>query len=299
MLTGWLLRIRSLAFSILLHILAVILLLVSFKFSSKPVQLPPVENVNIIDAVSVDKKEVEKELNRLKQTEAEKKAAEKKRLQELAAKEREAEKKAEELEKKRLQEEKRLAEAKKQKELEQKRREEEQKKLAQLEKEKAELEKQRKLEEERKHKAEEERKKAEAEKQRLEAEAEKQRKAEEERKRKEAERLLQEQLAAEQAEIQKQQDATLLQKVAAAITRKVENNFNKTGLEEGLSCKLRVRLLPSGDVVDVSVTQSSTNDIFDRRARTAVLKASPLPVPEDAATFERLNLRDITFNFTP
>ncbi len=299
MLTGWLLRIRSLAFSILLHVLAAVLLLISFDFSAKPIQLPPVDNVNIVDAVSVDKKEVEKELKRLKQTEADKKAAEKKRLQELEAREKKAREKAEELKQKRLQEEKKLAEAKKQKELEQKRREEEQKKLVQLEKEKAELEKQRKLEEEKKRKAEEERKKVEEEKKRLEAEAEKQRKAEEARKKAEAERLLQEQLAAEQAELQRQQDATLLQKVAAAITRKVENNFNKTGLEEGLSCKLRVRLLPGGDVVDVSVTQPSGNDIFDRRARTAVQKASPLPVPEDAATFERLNLRDITFNFTP
>ncbi len=293
---GWFLRTRSLVFAVLLHVIAVVLLLVSFEFTSETVQLPPGNDVNIVDAVSIDKKEVEKELALLKKIEADKKAAEQARLKELEEKEKAAERKARELEKKRQEEEKRLAEARKQKELEQKKREEEQKRLA-------ELEKQRQLEEERKRRIEEQKRKEAEELARLEAEKkraeEERRKAEEERKRKEAERLLQEQLAAEQAELQRQQDATLIQKVAAAITQKVESNFNKTGLPLGLSCKLRVRLLPGGDVVDVAVSQSSGNDIFDRRARTAVQKASPLPVPEDPETFERLNLRDITFNFTP
>ncbi|NIP48740.1 MAG: cell envelope integrity protein TolA, partial [Gammaproteobacteria bacterium] len=138
---GWFLRTRSLVFAVLLHVIAVVLLLVSFEFTSETVQLPPGNDVNIVDAVSIDKKEVEKELALLKKIEAEKKAAEQKRLKELEEKEKAAERKARELEKKRQEEEKRLAEARKQKELEQKKREEEQKRLA-------ELEKQRQLEEE-------------------------------------------------------------------------------------------------------------------------------------------------------
>ena len=293
---GWFLRTRSLVFAVLLHVIAVVLLLVSFNFTSKTIQLPPGDEINIVDAVSVDKKEVEKELALLKKIEAEKKAAEQKRLKELEEKEKAAERKTRELEKKRQEEEKRLAEARKQKELEQKKREEEQKRLA-------ELEKQRQLEEEKKRRIEEQKRKEAEELARLEAEKkraeEEHRKAEEERKRKEAERQLQEQLAAEQAEQQRQEDLKLIDKVSAAIYSSVVRNFNKIGLQDGLSCKLRVRLKPGGEVLEVAVTQSSGDDIFDRRARDAVEKASPLPVPEDPETFERLNLRDITFNFKP
>ena len=299
---SWLVRLRSIIYSLAVHIVAVSLLLLSFDFVARPIR-PQHQNINIVKAVSVDKKEVEQELQRLKNLDEEKKQTEKKHLEEL-------EKQAQELKKLRAEEEQKLKEARKKKEEEQKHREDEQKKLVQLEKEKAELEKQRKQEEEKKKQVEAERKKAEAEKQRLEEEKrlaeeklkkeeEARRKAEEEKKRQAAEQALQEQLAAEQAEEQRRQDASLLDRIAAGIQRNVERNFNKTGLPENLACTLRVKLLPGGDVVDVSVEKSSGNDIFDRRALTAVQKASPLPVPGDLDTFERLNLRDLTFIFTP
>ena len=299
---SWLVRLRSFTYSVLLHVTAVILLVVSLDFFSVPV-VQPKSNVNIVKAVSVDKKQVEHELQRLKKQDEDKKQAEQKRLAEL-------EKQAQELKKLRTEEEQKLEQTRKKQEEEQKRREEEQKKVAQLEKQKTELEKQRKAEEEKKQQAEEERKKAEAEKKQMEEEKrlaeekrkqeeEAKRKAEEEKKQQAAEKALQEQLAAEQAEEQKRQDASLLEKIAAGIQRSVERNFNKTGLPENLACTLRVKLLPGGDVVDVSVEKSSGNDIFDRRALTAVQKASPLPVPEDLETFERLNLRDLKFIFTP
>jgi len=110
---------------------------------------------------------------------------------------------------------------------------------------------------------------------------------------------LQEQLEAEHAAEQRRQDATLLQAIVGRISNKVERNFNKTGLPGNLACTLQVKLLPGGDVIDVSVSKSSGDDIFDRRALTAVQKASPLPVPEDLETFERLDLRELTFKFEP
>ncbi|MEE9552581.1 MAG: cell envelope integrity protein TolA, partial [Gammaproteobacteria bacterium] len=124
-------------------------------------------------------------------------------------------------------------------------------------------------------------------------------KKEEERQKKEEERLLKEELAAEEADTQRQVDALLIDKIKAEIYDKVSNKFNKTGLPENLKCALRVKLLPNGEIIDVSVAKSSNNSIFDRRAITAVQKASPLPVPTDIATFERLKLRDITFTFAP
>ena len=91
----------------------------------------------------------------------------------------------------------------------------------------------------------------------------------------------------------------MLQSIATSIYRRVVNNFNKSGLPPGLECELTVRTIPGGEVVNVSVSKSSGNDIFDRRAMAAVEKASPLPLPEDAATFDRLKLRQIAFRFRP
>lgn len=289
-----LVKLRSVFLSLSLHIIAAALLVFSFSFT-EPVKPPPAGK-NVVNAVAVDKTQVEKELQRLKQEEDQKKLAEQKRLSDL-------EKKADELKKQRQEEEQKLLDAKKKKEAEQKQREEEQKKLAVLEKQKAELEKQRKLEEEKKKQAEEEKRKAEEEKKKLEEEKKKKeaelKRQEEERKQKEAEKALQEQLAKEQAEEQRKQDLTLQQKIARDIYDKVTKNFNRTGLPDELSCELHVKLLPGGEVIDVSVSKSSGNEIFDRRALTAVQKASPLPVPEELETFERLNLRDITFTFKP
>ena len=55
--------------------------------------------------------------------------------------------------------------------------------------------------------------------------------------------------------------------------------------------------IPGGEVISVTEYQSSGNEGFDRRAVTAVGKASPLPLPADPATFERLGLRKFTFKF--
>lgn len=303
---SWLVTLRSSLLALLLHIIAAVLLFVSLELTPEPVPVSGKE-VNIVNAVSVDKEQVEQELKRLQESEKREQEEKLKQLEELKKKAKLEKQKAEEARKRRLEEEKELTAARKKKELEQQRRELEQKKLARLEEKKAELERQRRIEEEeQKRKAEEERKRKEAEMKRLEEEKrkreeelkrleEEKRKAEEEQKRKEAEKALQEQLVAEQAK----QDASLLEKIVAGISNKVENSFNKTGLPENLTATLRVKLLPGGDVIDVAVSDSSGNDIFDRRAVTAVQKSSPLPVPDDIGTFERLGLRDISFKFKP
>ena len=138
--TNWLQTSRSLFFSIVLHIVLGGILIFSFKFSNKPTPIHK-PTTNIVNAVSVDKKQVELELKRLKDIEEAKKADEKKRQKKL-------EKKAEDAKKKRIAEEKKLKKLKKKKEAEKKRRKEEEKKLKKLEKERKELEKKQKLEEE-------------------------------------------------------------------------------------------------------------------------------------------------------
>lgn len=285
---SWWVRLRSIWYALALHVIAAALLVFSFSFTD--IIKPPHQDISIVNAVIVDKSQVDKELQRLKQEDEKKKLEEQQRLAELEKKATEEKKKSEDLKKQRLEEEKKLLEAKKKKEQEQKLREEEQKKLADLEKQKQELEKQRKLEEEKKVQAEAEQKKKAAELKKL----------EEERKKAEAEKALQAQLAAEAAEEQQQQDISLQQKIIAEIANQVKRNFNQTGLPSGLQCKVNIRLLPGGDVMNANVVQSSGNDIFDRRALTAVQKSSPFSsVPDDLEIFERIKIRDITFTFEP
>lgn len=291
--------ISSFFLSLVLHLVLAALLVFSFDTTVRTVA-QPAPQVDIVKAVSVDSKEVEKELQRLKSIEEKKKSAEQKKQKQLEKKLRELEQKAKKAEKSRKSEERKLAEIKKKKTAEKKKREDEQKKLAQLKQEKQALEKKRKEEQERERLAEEERKQKEALK-RKEAE-EKKRKEEEERVRLAEEKRLQEELAEEQRQqeaAQKSRDQRLLQNIVLNIKRRIVSNFNKSGLPAGLECVLSVRLVPGGEVVSVSVSKSSGNEIFDRRALTAVQKASPLPIPEDVATFERLRLRQFAFRFKP
>jgi len=57
-------------------------------------------------------------------------------------------------------------------------------------------------------------------------------------------------------------------------------------------------LLPTGDVVSVTITASSGNAAFDRSAEQAVRRAGKFDVPEENAIFERY-FRSFYFLFQP
>ena len=273
--TDWFQTSRSLFFSIILHIILGGILIYSFKFSAKPTPVhKPV--TNIVQATSVDKKQVELELKRLKDKEEAKKAEEKKRQKKL-------EKKAEEAKKKRIAEEKKLKKLKKKKKEEKKKRIAEEKKLKKLKKE---LEKKQKLEREKKKK-EAERKRKEEEK--LKAEEAERKRKEEEKKLKE--KALQEELEAEQSE----HDQSEISKFTNLIINAIENRFNCSTLFKGLSNKILIRMSESGKVIESTIIESSGNELFDQRAEKAVYSASPLPVPTDSKLFNEMRKIRITF----
>ena len=290
------LTLRSFLYSLVIHVVVIAVLIVNFDSVPRPA-IKPRPKENIVEAVTVDEKAVEKELQRLRELEQEKQRAMEKKLRDLERKASEVEKKRKEEEKKkRTAERKRKEEEKRQAEAELKRKEEERKTAAErkrIKEEKRTAEAELKRIEEEKRKAEAERKRVEEEKRR--AEAERKRKAEEEKRKKAAETALKKQLAQEQQE----QDKKTLQNIVADIYYKVTGNFNKTGLPKGLECVLSVRTIPGGEVISVTMSKPSGNEIFDRRAITAVEKASPLPLPADPATFDRLGLRKFNFRFKP
>lgn len=85
----------------------------------------------------------------------------------------------------------------------------------------------------------------------------------------------------------------------SAITASIEKQWSRPlNARSGMVAKLHIKLIPTGEIVDVSVVSSSHYPAFDRSAEQAARKASPLPVPEDSTLFER-HFRGLTIIFNP
>lgn len=283
---------RYIGYAILVHIAFVVIIVFSLNWQSKPHQTPSQENV--VQAVAIDENKVQAELDKLKE-------AEKRKQQQEEARRKAQEKKAREAKQAREREEKRLTELKKKQAAEQLRLKEQQKKNEEEAKKAKELEQKQQAEAARLEKLKQEKEALEKKRKEEEAkrQAEEKRKQEEEKRRKEEQQLLQEQMAAEQAQLEAQREKkvqSIVDQYIEIIKQKVTRNwFKPAGAEEGLSCTVSVRLIPGGEVLDVKIVTSSGDPVFDRSVETAVLKASPLPLPPDTSLFERFRVLQFVF----
>lgn len=157
------------------------------------------------------------------------------------------------------------------------------------EKEKREKEKRDKAEKERREKQEK------AEKQKQEDAKKKReddkRRADEERAKKEADQ------AAEKA---REEAASVRQKAidgwVARIKDKIRQRANVPDTVSGKpSVQVRIRILPGGEVLDIAITRSSGNRVYDTAIERAIRSASPLPVP-DANSELFPQFRDLILN---
>lgn len=127
-----------------------------------------------------------------------------------------------------------------------------------------------------------------AEKLKQEQEQEKRAAEEQQRERElaEAERVRQQQQAEEQQRQQEQAQAAqaeaarteyeLVQSATALIQQVVQENWSRPpSARNGMSAVLQIRMLPTGELVDATITQSSGDPAFDRSAETAVIRAAP------------------------
>ena len=79
----------------------------------------------------------------------------------------------------------------------------------------------------------------------------------------------------------------------ALIQQRVERNWvPPASAQSGLECEVAVVQLPNGDVVDAKTVRCNGDAAVQRSIEAAVLRASPLPLPDNRALFER-NLRFI------
>ena len=83
------------------------------------------------------------------------------------------------------------------------------------------------------------------------------------------------------------------------IQREIVSRWSRPpSARNGMQVVLRVRLVPTGEVVDVGVEQSSGNDAFDRSALLAVERSERFQVPSASRLFEK-NFRSFTVLFRP
>lgn len=83
------------------------------------------------------------------------------------------------------------------------------------------------------------------------------------------------------------------------IQRQIVQNWSRPpSARNGMEALLRVFLVPTGEVVNVTVVESSGNGAFDRSAVLAVQKAQRFQVPNNSRQFER-NFREFTVLFRP
>lgn len=141
------------------------------------------------------------------------------------------------------------------------------------------------------------------------------RQAQQEQARQEEQRR-QQQLAEEQALLERRQReqalAQQLQAEAAAaeaaktaathidmIRAQIESAWRyPPAVQKNQQVSVRLTLVPTGEVVQVEVVESSGNRALDRSVEQAVKRASPLPVPQDIRVFEQ-QFRSFTMNFRP
>ena len=139
--------------------------------------------------------------------------------------------------------------------------------------------------------AEEERKKREAESQR---EAEKRREEQAQRERESRQQREREDAAAAEAA---SSEFELIQSATGLIQQLVTENWSRPpSARNGMRAIIQIKMLPTGELVDVIITQSSGDPAFDRSAENAVYRAAPfaeltaLPIRVFNQNFRTLSL---------
>ena len=315
---------RAVLYAVLVHLALLGLLMINVDWTSMTEVAPQHSNAPV-QARVVEEDTLQQEVQRQQQLEEQQRAAEAERQRQLEEQAAEARRQREreeqrlaDLKRQQAEEAQRLEEARRSTEQEAKRLEavEAKRKAQEAERQKAAAEAKRKAEAEAKREAEAEaqrkaeaeaRRKAEAEAQRKaeaearrKAEAEAKRKAEEEARRKAKEAARQAELAAERARLDQERQravAAAINQYTAHIQDKVKRNWRLPANWRGLSCTVRVSLIPGGDVVRVQIVRSSGDPVFDRSVESAVFQAAPLPVPSEPHLFDAF--REFQFEFDP
>jgi len=135
--------------------------------------------------------------------------------------------------------------------------------------------------------------------------AQKQQKDIAEQNKREMQKILDEEILAEKKQLmeglheaQSEIMAGHVDKHSALIKQAIDLQWIKPdGTNNKDACSLLVKIAPDGEVISVQLLDTTHNNALERSAKAAVLKASPLPVPEDTRLFNKF--RAIKLSFKP
>ena len=140
---------------------------------------------------------------------------------------------------------------------------------------------------------------AEQERQKREAERAREEAARRERLEKLAETAFKDALDREGVELASDSQADAARSYTTGIYQAVVRNWSRPpSARNDMQAELLVELIPTGEVVSVTLVSSSGNTAFDRSAEAAVRKVRRFQVPEDIGLFEA-RFRQFTLQFKP
>ncbi|NHO64137.1 cell envelope integrity protein TolA [Aestuariicella hydrocarbonica] len=174
----------------------------------------------------------------------------------------------------------------------------EKKRLAQ---QKAERERLRKLAEEKARKEKEKKAKEQADKERLAKQRQEQERKRQQEQQRQKEAAFNDALKEEEALLAAQEDEVTAQSYVALMAQRIEQNWSRPpSARNGMKCELAIQLIPTGEVINVTVVKSSGNSAFDRAAEQAVKKIGRFDELKkvEPDVFERY-FRQVTLVFNP
>ena len=90
--------------------------------------------------------------------------------------------------------------------------------------------------------------------------------------------------------------SALIGRYKGEIRDRVRRYWSSDALRPGLSTAVRVRLDPKGNVLTVRTVRSSGSRDFDQAVEAAVMRASPLPIPNRPDLYQEFREIDFTFS---
>ena len=282
------------------------------KTDPEPPKRPPIVNAKIVDVSDTIIGKREAEQRKAAQAAAQAKEAAQRKADEQAKRQAELEQQRRQAQavKERQEQARQKAEAARQAALEKQKAEEQARQQQRAKEKKAAQEKARKEREAREKEAAAEKARREAERKRQQelerqraAEAEAARKAEAQaaERRRRAEEAVKQAMAEEERRLQEQQEGQMVQSISSLINNRITAAWIRPpGARNGMQTLLRINFLPSGEVNNVQVIESSGDAIFDQKAKDAVYRVGRIEELSEIESyiFER-NFRRIDLLFNP
>lgn len=96
-----------------------------------------------------------------------------------------------------------------------------------------------------------------------------------------------------------QKNAAITNDIAAQIRDKISQAWRyPPSARPNMEVIVKIQLVPTGEVIQVSIITGSGNEALDRSVLAAVNRAQPLPVPKDSRVFEQ-QFRNFVMAFRP